>query len=312
MATKLKSHGEYTVGWICALPKEQAAATAMLDQIHPDLGKPSNDKNTYTFGSIGDHDVVIACLPKGHTGTNPAATVAVQMVNTFPAIKVGLMVGIGGGIPPKIRLGDVVVSTPVGQYPGVVQWDFGKEKDGEFERTGALNNPPGALGTAAAKLEARHEMSESKISQYLDDVARRWPKMAPRYTSSDTLKDPMSAEGGGEDQREHRETRIHYGLIASGNRVIKDRELRDSINKHLGGHVLCIEMEAAGLMNDFPCIIIRGICDYADSQKNDDWQEYAAAVAAGYAKELLSCIPPAEIREERSVRDLIGNSTSGT
>jgi nucleoside phosphorylase len=58
------------------------------------------------------------------------------MVGTFPSIKIGLMVGIGGGIPPKVRLGDVVVSTPVGQFPGVVQWDFGKAKEG-----GASSSP---------------------------------------------------------------------------------------------------------------------------------------------------------------------------
>jgi hypothetical protein len=47
-------------------------------------------------------------------------------------------------------------------------------------------------------------------------------------------------------------------------------------------------MEGAGIMNSFPCLIIRGICDYADSHKNKQWQNYAAAVAAAYAKLLLS------------------------
>jgi nucleoside phosphorylase len=134
------THNDYTVGWVCALPKEQTAATAMLDQRHADLPKPLNDYNTYTLGSIGKYNIVIACLPKGKLGTSSAATVATQMVRTFPSIKIGLMVGIGGGIPPKVRLGDVVVSTPVGQFPGVVQWDFGKAKQGgNFERTGSLN-----------------------------------------------------------------------------------------------------------------------------------------------------------------------------
>lgn len=49
----------------------------------------------------------------------------------------------------------------------------------------------------------------------------------------------------------------------------------------------CVEMEAAGLMNNYPCVVVRGICDYADSHKNKDWQGYAAAVAVAYAKELL-------------------------
>jgi hypothetical protein len=49
-------------------------------------------------------------------------------------------------------------------------------------------------------------------------------------------------------------------------------------------------MEAAGLMDDFPCLMVRGICDYADSHKNKYWQPYAAATAAAYAKELLHII----------------------
>lgn len=131
VAREEKTKRDYTVGWICALPKEQTAATAMLDVRHADLGQPPNDPNAYTLGSIGKHNVVIACLPKGRTGTISAATVATWMVSTFPRIKFGLMVGIGGGVPHKdvdIRLGDVVVSTPLGQHPGVVQWDIGKAK----------------------------------------------------------------------------------------------------------------------------------------------------------------------------------------
>jgi nucleoside phosphorylase len=54
-------------------------------------------------------------------------------------------------------------------------------------------------------------------------------------------------------------------------------------------------MEAAGLMDEFSCLVIRGICDYADSHKNKRWQPYAAATAAAYMKELLNVIPAQEI-----------------
>jgi nucleoside phosphorylase len=301
------THNDYTVGWICALPKEQTATTAMLDQIHFDLPKPSNDHNTYTLGSIGRHNVVIACLPKGKYGTISASTVATRMVDTFPSIKVGLMVGIGGGIPPKVRLGDVVVSTPDGQFPGVVQWDMGKaEEGGSFKRTGALNNPPTALLTALAKLETKHEMAGSNIHQYLAAMGEKWPRLVPKYTRHDSLKDPLSTSDSSSNSRgQPREVHIHYGLIASGNQVIKEAKFRDSLNKSLGGNVLCIEMEAAGLMNDFPCLVIRGICDYADSQKNKDWQEYAAAIAAAYAKELLECVQTSDVDGERPVKDIL-------
>jgi nucleoside phosphorylase len=65
-------------------------------------------------------------------------------------------------------------------------------------------------------------------------------------------------------------------------------------------------MEAAGLMDNFPCLVIRGICDYSDSHKNDIWQEYAAAVAAAYAKNLLSIMDSAEISQNRTAANVVG------
>jgi nucleoside phosphorylase len=333
MAPGTLTHNDYIVGWVCALPKELIAATAMLDERHPDLPKPLNDKNAYTLGRVGEHNVVIACLPKGEIGNNNSAMVAARMTLTFPSIKFGLMVGIGGGVPKFVRLGDVVVSTPTDGFGGVVQWDLGKaEQGGTFKRTGALNSPPGTLLTALTNLERDHAMVGSKIPQYLKDLKKNWPNLAPMYARSESLKDVLfradynhvekpaignvdtldNADEEGEEeeeeenhcincdpskmvQRKARDMRVNYGLIASGNQVIKDAALRDEINKRLGGKVLCFEMEAAGLMNDFPCIVIRGICDYADSHKNKAWQEHAAAVAAAFAKEFLSVVPTQEV-----------------
>ena len=85
---------------------------------------------------------------------------------------------------------------------------------------------------------------------------------------------------------------------------MRDGAKRDRVSEDLGG-VLCFEMEAAGLMNSFPCLVIRGICDYADSHKNKKWQPYAAGTAAACAKETLSVIPPAEVTKARAVDDMI-------
>jgi len=322
------THNDYTVGWVCALPKEQTAAIAMLDRKYDCLPKPPYDHNAYTLGSVSGHNVVIACLPEGEIGTTSAAIVAQWMISTFPAIKFGLMVGIGGGIPPKVRLGDVVVSTPTGLFPGVVQWDLGKaNQGGNFQRTGSLNNPPTSLLTAVTKLKTEHELEGTAIPKYLDRLKRKYPKLVPKYLKSDTLEDvlfeadydhvsPDQDEDEGERgcrscdknhtiQRRPREMCVHYGLIASGNQVIKSAVFRDRLNKDLGGDVLCVEMEAAGLMNHFPCIVIRGICDYADSHKNKDWQEHAAAVAAAYAKELLSQVQHTDVDGERPAKDIV-------
>jgi hypothetical protein len=69
-------------------------------------------------------------------------------------------------------------------------------------------------------------------------------------------------------------------------------------------------MEAAGLMNNFPCIVIRGICDYADSHKNDRWQRYAAATAAAYAKELLAFVPIQDLQTTRKAIEMLEDSES--
>jgi hypothetical protein len=187
-------HAAYTIGWICALPKEQAAAIAMLDQMHTGPCRLSlvSDDNAYTLGSIDGHNVVIVCLPKGRYGNNSAATIATKMSGSFPAIKFILLVGIGGGIPSKVRLGDVVVSAPTDQYPGVVQFDFGKlESNGRFKRTGALNSPPSALLKVLAKLESEHELQEPKIPRFLDEIRWKWPRLYPKYFWNASLKDPQ-------------------------------------------------------------------------------------------------------------------------
>ena len=116
------TNASYSVGWICALETELAASEAMLDEEHPDLLQAENDTNTYTLGRIGCHNVVLACLPSGTTGICAAATAAKDLLRSFPKVRFGLMVGVGGGAPSNpsddpckdIRLGDVVVSNPEG------------------------------------------------------------------------------------------------------------------------------------------------------------------------------------------------------
>ncbi|KAK7228087.1 hypothetical protein V2G26_000257 [Clonostachys chloroleuca] len=281
----------YTVGWICALAVEMAAATAMLDEVHqaPRELHP-NDHNSYTLGKINNHNVVIACLPAGNYGIAPAASTAQQMLTSFTGIKFGLMVGIGGGVPQEghdIRLGDIVVSEPKGQLGGVIQYDRGRELGVCFERTGWLNSPPEVLLTALNALKASYWSNKSKLQKILASLANKNPSFVH----------PGANEAWAElPDRGNLDPVVHYGLIASGNQVIKDAATRDRLRQELG-NVLCFEMEAAGLMNNFPCLVIRGISDYADYHKNDIWQPYAAATAAAFAKNLLSIVHAHEVED---------------
>ncbi|OAP55862.1 hypothetical protein AYL99_10014 [Fonsecaea erecta] len=319
MAHRRLQREEYTVGWLCALPIERAAAEEMLDEKHEDIDQDARDNNLYSPGRIGEHNVVIVCLPNGLIGNNTAAAMAAQMMSTFRSMQFILMVGVGGGVPSleaDIRLGDVVVSNPNQGYGGVIQYDFGKATPSGFQRTGFLNSPPLLLLNAVAKARTNQLRGTSKLLEHISKL-RHLPEFTRGAAGPDVLFEyTYNHEGGPTCQscsaekqvtrqpRSNEEPVVHYGTIASGNQVVKDAAQRDSISKEFGG-VLCFEMEAAGLMNGFPCLVIRGICDYADSHKNKKWQAYAAGTAAAYAREVLSMIPPAEGAKARELVETI-------
>lgn len=217
--TREFSHADYTVGWICALPQtELVAAGAMLDDEHPVLhAADPNDINSYLLGRVGDHNVVIACLPVEQTGKVPAATVAKDMVRSFPAIRFGLMVGIGGGVPyyrgqndvdvdesgdsedddpdeiQDIRLGDVVISKHSKSSEAVIQYDFGRSiQNQEFIRAGGqLNKPPGIVLNAVSMLQGQHERKGHKICELLSKMLVDNPRMEKKFKHPGSAKDQL-------------------------------------------------------------------------------------------------------------------------
>ncbi|KAF7713452.1 Uncharacterized protein PECH_001310 [Penicillium ucsense] len=289
----LKLHHEaYTIAWICGLHIEMAAAISVLDELHGPLKIDPDDSNTYQLGHIGQHNVVIACLPAQGYGTVNAALVATNLKRSFPFAHTGLMVGIGGGVPNMgdIRLGDVVVGTRVMQH------DFGKFiGDARMITTAVPRLPPLRLCTAVSALRAEHELLPSRIPQILQDKFAGKSAFA-RPTAPDRLfRADYEHEGShincnecdwsnlfSRCERSSSDIRIHYGGIASGNQVIKNGMIRDAIAK--AHDIVCFEMEAAGIVDSLPCLIVRGICDYADSHKNKEWQRFAASTAAAKSK----------------------------
>ena len=306
-ATKQLTHDDYTLAWICALPIEKTAARNMLDELHLPPPQPDHDKNIYTFGRICGHNVVIVC--QGDMGTNVASIVAARMNATFRKLRFGLLVGIAGGIPDEkdIRLGDVVVSKGDGRSGGVVAHDHGKETPRGFESRPFLERVPELLRNAFSELESLLMDQDSKITEYLSQATTRNPRflaferpisLVDNLFDNDYIhvnpsdKTCVECDKSRIIQREPRHgPLVHFGIVASGNQVIKDGIKRGKILETHPG-VIAVEMEAAGLMSVFGCATIRGICDYADSHKNDGWHKYASAVAAAAAKEVLDIIPP--------------------
>ncbi|KAH6985510.1 nucleoside phosphorylase domain-containing protein [Ilyonectria destructans] len=305
-----RAYEEYTVAVVCAMELEMSAVRYMLDIEHRSLPTKEGDFNIYILGELKGHNVVLACLP-GNQGKGSAAIVATHMARTFPSIKWRFLVGIGGGVPSNkhdIRLGDVVVSMPEGQYGGVVQYDLGKEIDDGFILKGFLSPPPPLLRGAVVKMRSDHLVSENRAEEFLSAMLQRGRRLSiyerpsadldvlfdtdyPHDLQNFTCAKCDRQKSVPRLRREFEGPEIHYGLIASGDRVMRNTAKRSEVVRNIGD-ILCFEMEAAGLMTEFSCIVIRGISDYADSHKNDNWQHYAAATAAACTKELLSYIDP--------------------
>ena len=305
---------DFTVGWICALEIELIAATGMLDEKFDSnhLPRGEDDDMIYTVGQIGRHKIVLTCLTSA--GTTPATTAAFFMRRAFPKIRVGLMVGIGGGVPSKkhdIRLADIVVSEPSKGSSGVFQYDHVKIRtDGELFPISQLPSPPVILRNVVHQLKVDDKVEGNRMAHHIATMFTRRPRLKEAFVRPAEEKDVLfksdyrhqvpdatcddvceisEATLVSRQPRTGNEPLVHYGLIASGNAVIRDGKTRDHLAKR--NDLLCFEMEAAGLMGSLPCLVIRGISDYSDSHKNDIWQPWAALVAAAYAKELLGTMP---------------------
>ncbi|GAW24459.1 hypothetical protein ANO14919_140430 [Xylariales sp. No.14919] len=320
MINMIAARNQYTIGWISAITTERIAAKLMFGEpLKTPDNIPSSDYNSYVCSQIAGHYVVVAVLPLHQYGLANATAAAKDMLRSFPVRNV-LLVSIASRAPNlknkvDIRLGDVVVSCPGGHGDsGVLQYDYGKklQDDGDltkFEITGHLNQSHVSMLNAMSSLTAAQKIRGHQIQAIIqnalnkDGIRAKLKRELKRpdvntnklfkshVTYQEGLKTCESCGSG--DSLVSREVRapedddpeIHFGLVALGNSLMKDAVMRDRLSQERG--VLCFEMEAAALMNHIPCLVIRGICDYSDTHKNDAWQGYAAMTAAAYAKELL-------------------------
>lgn len=297
---------EPSVAVICPLSVEMRAVFAVFNDL-PQLGTGSEGK-PYYFGSIGKHSTVAVCLPNQNVGVVQASRCGDWLQREFPSLQHRFLVGIAGGIPDKsidIRLGDIVIGTHICKY------DSGKWVDGELQVRPALKEAPQGLQDAIPMFQA---LPQQKQSQLLEDELMKMRKLdstsgtqwiypdaenvqdvlfEPGYACSSPSQDPCHCDHSKTVKRGNRKStspKVHYGLIASGDQVMKDDKrrdkLKDDFRKIFKMDVLAVEMEAAGLA-DLGYMVFRGICDYADSHKNKKWQEYAAGSAAACFKAFL-------------------------
>ena len=299
----------YTVAWIAPLQIEAQAAIRMLDKIHDgNFRSDPGDDYKYIGGEINGHNVVVATLPPGtQYGGASAAALAAQVKKCFKKLWFGLLVGIAAGLPDlsrdpplDIRLGDVLVSVPDSENTGVVQYDFGKQKAEGFENRSRQAVTASIVRAAFGQIQSLAGIQGNtflKNLKKIEDVRNDDGKLLFKYPGQemDHLYETVNKKDRlvQRDRREEKSrTRVWYGNIGSGNILMKSSRERDQLRDKY--KIIGLEMEIAGTMNTIPVGHIRGVCDYADMHKKKDWQGYAAAVAAAYAREVLCIINPPE------------------
>ncbi|KAJ4859764.1 tetratricopeptide repeat domain-containing protein [Trichoderma breve] len=309
---------DFEIGIICALQCEYDAVALLFDEFWDEEGdlfnKANGDYNAYRTGRVGKHNVVLALLP--HIGKVNAAGAAASFRSSYGALRLVILAGICGGVPfiqsrdVEVLLGDVIISK------SVVQYDFGRQYPDRFIRKNMdannFSKQDKNIHNLLALFDTRsgRETLEERTAYFLKQLqlhdAKLWGSYQYPGPTEDKLFEskyrhkhhllPNCTCGGCQEKMDPVFTRkrlqqgtprsiIHIGAIASGDSVMKSGEDRDRIAKEEG--IIAFEMEGAGVWEELPCIIVKGVCDYADCHKNKKWQNFAAAVAASASKAIL-------------------------
>ncbi|KAL4867983.1 hypothetical protein BDV12DRAFT_186267 [Aspergillus spectabilis] len=244
---------------------------------------------------------------------------------------------------PEIFLGDVVISNAVVEYDFRRQYPGGFQRKTDVKDT--LGRPDQEIRTLLNALSASKTRIEyqNQILQHLHTLQQaetRWhhPQVndvlfkssyfhkhygqtysgkcccaeddVPDNICEDALEKNCENLGCEDSQvirrREMSEAgkvSMHIGTVASADTVMKSAQHRDEITRK--EKVLAFEMEGAGVWDNVSCIIIKGVCDYADSHKNKSWQPYAAATGASAAKAFLQYWRPYHRDETSKTRHLM-------
>ncbi|KAL4861748.1 hypothetical protein BDV12DRAFT_203719 [Aspergillus spectabilis] len=297
------------------------------DQLGRYYSKQQGDANAYINGRIGKHDVVLCYMPGTDKGSaaGVASSLVVSYPSVKLALVVGICGG--APPPPeyqKIFLGDVIVSDSVIEYDFGRQYPGGfQRKSGVKDMLGRPNREIRALLNGLRAEDARREFQD-QAQKYLralqqtgtkwchpgvDDILFKACYLHKHYSNASAgcscfrsdSPDQICEEASGKDcneldcdqgqqvrcreNAEAAQTSIYIGPVASADTVMKSGQHRDEIVKR--EKVIGFEMEGVGVWDIVPCIIIKGVCDYADSHKSKLWQAYAAATGAATAKALL-------------------------
>lgn len=246
---------------VTALPKERDVVLRYLDSSEQVRIKNRTVDKAYLQHENSEtrYQVVVLCL--GAMGNVQSATAVTQAIDVWNPAAI-VLTGIMGGVQDSERyLGDLIVAEQI------VGYELGKVKDTGTETRFEVQRPTHDLIE-----KARHFPPEKWVFDH---------RTIPRPDGQTRRVIP----------------KVHFGVVASGEKVIADTitvsELQSSWKKLIG-----VEMEGFGAAlavyqaDSAPAMLmVKGICDWADPNKNDEWQDYAADVAAAYVVNFLKSKP---------------------
>jgi nucleoside phosphorylase len=241
---------------ITALHKVELEAVLELpinwtERFYPD------DNNTYYWGEIersnGEKFTIVA-TSCSRMGMASAAATTMKVCSKFKP-KIAIMTGIAAGVEGKTQFGDVLVADPC--------WDWGSGKNTVVDGEEKMLNAPHQISLDTVLRAKFQKISASR--KYLDEIFSKWPI----------------------EQRPHSPLKLHIGPIATGAVVLENpKTVEQIISQHR--ETIGVEMEAYGFCyaatiadsKDIKPIVIKSVCDFANPDKNNDWQKYAAYTSA--------------------------------
>jgi nucleoside phosphorylase len=290
--------GQPIVLIVCTKDCEAIAVRTTFDHCSDSIGR-QNDSNIYRIGLYRLHRNKTArnrnvLLVTSGMGNQMAGSVTTQALNSFTGIEHILLVGIAAGCPnpakpaEHVRLGDIVVP----DNRGIVQYDNIKVTAKNVLHRGHPQMPSARMIQAARELYVESGLGKRPWETWIRSGARKYDKAVRKidvlHDGAKKIQHPLDPD------RRRGLPRVHRGAIASADTLQKNSAQRDMLRDKWD--VRAIEMEGSGVQNAAwmqgkDVMIIRGICDYADAYKNDEWQPYASLAAAAYARAMIEILP---------------------
>lgn len=293
--TTMDNYNDIKIGIITALPKECFAMKVQLGEVKECIFASGGAGNRFYIGTIRSANAKKhrVALTQCGMGNNIAAIRASKMLQYFKNVDLIIMVGIAGGIPTfeksdqSLQLGDIVWSKSITQY------DFKKQMPAKSEVRSNAAKPSARLIDAISSMEVDEFEGVYPWREYINIAAEKYPQHFCR--PNQTVVKVFDSSGQERSIPQDRDyPKVFDGVIASANTLLKDPVKREYLRTHFGA--LAVEMEASGIAdatwdNEVAYLVVRGICDYCDQNKNDTWQEYAALAAASYTRALIEKLP---------------------